>query len=168
MLQTVLLLLAGITGHPAAPAWRIHVAPSQSNDTFHFAVPPAWRIDDRGRTISVQPADAALAVTLTSYPDAAGSLDETVLAMFGEHGADAPVPTRESRINTNWRGVSLESRSRMPGDDEDTARYLNCMRSGVAAYPTVCVSASARAGVFDANREAIVRIANSVRFRPVS
>jgi hypothetical protein len=67
----------------------------------------------------------------------------------------------------NWSGISLESWSRSPGDEEETIQYIFCLESTSGeAYPVVCVTASGHSKAFYSNRGVISRIASSVRFRP--
>lgn len=165
MLSFVFLLFFGSHG-PASPPWRIYVNPSESRDTFHIAYPPAWTLERRDGSIVVGSPNGEVDVTISLHPGKGDTTDACAAAHLQDV---ASTPIRRSLITMNWRSVSLEARGRQAGEKEDMVRYSACIESSPTPnHPLVSITSAARASVFDSHRDEIVRIADSVRFRPAS
>ena len=177
MLSFVFLLFIGFhsgshagSHAPTPPPWLIYVSPSESRDTFHIAHPPAWTLERQdGSTVLASP-DGEMDVTISLHPGKGDTPDACAAAhlqVLG--GAFTSTPTRQSLITMNWRAVWLEARGRKAGEEEETVRYSACLESSpTPSHPLVSIISAARASVFDRHRDVIIRITQSVRFRPAS
>ena len=164
ILSFVFLLLFGSHDEAAAPPWRIYVNPSESSDTFHIAYPPAWTLKRHDGSIVVDSPNGEVDVTISLHPGKGDTTDACAAAHLQDV---ASTPIRKSLITMNWRSVTLEARDRQAGEEEDTVRYSSCVESSATpGHPFVSITSTARASIFDRNRDVIVRIAESVRFRP--
>lgn len=168
MLSFALLLLIGSNG-PAPQAWRIYVNPDGIRDTFHIAYPPEWSLERQGGSIVVTSPKGEVGVTISLHAGEGDTPDACAAAHLQDQGGSfASTPTRESLITMNWRAVSLEARGRQAGE-EDTIRYSACLeKSSTPSHPLVSITSTARASAFESNRDVIVRISKSVRFRPAA
>lgn len=176
MLTFAFLLLFG-SHAPAARPWTIHVHPSGTGSTFHFVYPPAWKLEQQGGSTVLSSPEHDLSMTLSVH-EAEGDIaairnpsDQAeacaVALLQGQGGPFASAPLHRSMITMNWRAVSFEARGRQAGDEEETVRYSMCLK-GDGSYPLVSITTTARASAFERHRAAIVRISESVRFRPAA
>jgi hypothetical protein len=169
MLSFAFLLLIGSHG-PTPPPLRIYINPSEGGDTFHIAYPPTWNLERNEGSIVVASPNDEVGVTISLHPGKGDTTDACAAAYLQiPGGAFTSTPIRQSLITMNWRAVRLEARGRPAGDEEDTIRYSMCLESSAnPSYPLVSITSTASASVFDNHRDVIVRIAESVRFRPAS
>jgi hypothetical protein len=169
MLSFAFLLLIGSNG-PAPQAWRIYVNPDGIRDTFHIAYPPQWSLERQGGSIVVASPKGEVGVAISLHAGEGDTLDACAAAhLLDQGGAFISAPTRQSLITMNWRAVRLEARGRQSGEEEDTIRYSVCLESSsTPSHPLVSITSTARASVFDSYRDVIVRISESVRFRPAA
>jgi hypothetical protein len=169
MLAFAFLLLIGFHG-PASPPWRIYVNPGESMDTFHIAYPAAWNLERRDGSIVVASPNGEVGLTVSLHAGKGDTPDACAAAHLQDRGgAFTSTPIRQSLINMNWRAVSLEARGRLLGEEEDTVRYSACLESSpTPSHPLVSITSTAGASAFDRHRDVIVRIFQSVRFRPAA
>jgi hypothetical protein len=157
----------------AAPSSRELVASSASYYTFHVLYPPDWTAREEGDVIAISSPAPVVTVTFTRQEatprDSGSDLLEGCASRLLQAAAPpaTPAANRQSLITANSRSVAFEARGTNAAG-EPTVYFAMCMgASANQPYPVVKVAITAPARAYDAQREAALGTAYSLRFRPI-